>query len=65
MPPVGFESMISAGERPQTHALDRAATGTGDYDTYHKLCFMICILLSKFFGRHTKLILQFFTNLRI
>ena len=29
MPPVGFESMISAGERPQTYALDRAATGTG------------------------------------
>jgi hypothetical protein len=29
MPPVGFESTISAGERPQTYALDRAATGTG------------------------------------
>jgi len=29
MPPVGFEPMISAGERPQTYALDRAATGTG------------------------------------
>jgi hypothetical protein len=28
-PPVGFEPKISAGERPQTHALDRAATGTG------------------------------------
>jgi len=28
-PPVGFEPTISAGERPQTHALDRAATGTG------------------------------------
>jgi len=27
MPPVGFESTISAGERPQTHALDRATTG--------------------------------------
>ena len=26
---VGFEPTISAGERPQTHALDRAATGTG------------------------------------
>ena len=24
MPPVGFESTISAGERPQTFALDRA-----------------------------------------
>jgi len=29
MPPVGFEPTISAGERPQTYALDRAATGTG------------------------------------
>jgi hypothetical protein len=29
MPPVGFERTISADERPQTHALDRAATGTG------------------------------------
>ena len=29
MPRVGFESTISAGERPQTYALDRAATGTG------------------------------------
>ena len=31
MPPVGFEPTISAGERPQTYALDRAATGTGTY----------------------------------
>jgi len=29
MPPVGFETTVSAGERPQTYALDRAATGTG------------------------------------
>ena len=29
MPPAGFEPTISAGERPQTHVLDRAATGTG------------------------------------
>jgi hypothetical protein len=29
MPPVGFEPMISAGERPQTNALHRAAIGTG------------------------------------
>ena len=28
MPPVGFEPTISAGEQPQTYALDRAATGT-------------------------------------
>jgi hypothetical protein len=29
MPPVGFETAIPASERPQTHALDRAATGIG------------------------------------
>ena len=29
MPPVGFEPTISAGERPKTYALDRAATGNG------------------------------------
>ena len=29
MPPVGFEPTISAGERPNTYALERAATGTG------------------------------------
>jgi len=27
---AGFEPIISAGERPQTYALDRAATGTGN-----------------------------------
>jgi hypothetical protein len=29
MPPVGFETTISAGERPKTYVLDCAATGTG------------------------------------
>jgi hypothetical protein len=28
---VGFEPTISAGERPQTYALGRAATGTGAF----------------------------------
>jgi hypothetical protein len=31
MPSEGFEPTISAGERPQTYVLDRAATGTGTY----------------------------------
>ena len=31
MPPVGFEPKISAVERQQTYALDRVATGTGDF----------------------------------
>jgi hypothetical protein len=30
---VGFEPTISAGERPQTYALDRAATGTSHSKT--------------------------------
>ena len=38
MPRVGFEPTVSAGERPKTYALDRAATGTGtiyiDEDNY-------------------------------
>jgi hypothetical protein len=29
---VGFEPKISAGERPKTYALDRAAIGTGKTD---------------------------------
>ena len=38
MPRVGFEPTISAGERPKSYALDRAATGTGgDYVTYRIL----------------------------
>ena len=31
MHPVGFELTISAGEQPQTYALDRAAIGTGKF----------------------------------
>ena len=29
MPPVGLEPTISAGKWPQTYALDRVASGTG------------------------------------
>ena len=34
MSPVGFEPTIPAGERPQTHALESAATGTGMFLLY-------------------------------
>jgi hypothetical protein len=34
MPPPGFKPTIPASERPQTHALDRAATGIGLDVTY-------------------------------
>ena len=36
-PQVGFEHTISAGERPQTYALDRAATGSGNVWWIHYL----------------------------
>jgi hypothetical protein len=29
MPAAGFEPTIAAGDRPQAHALDRVATGSG------------------------------------
>jgi hypothetical protein len=37
MPPVGFEPAISAHEGPLTHALDRAASGTGCIHTRRQL----------------------------
>ena len=40
MPPVGFEPTISARERPQIYALDRAATGTGNL-LYITVCFLL------------------------
>ena len=33
---VGFEPTISAGERPKTYALYRAATGTGKFRKYER-----------------------------
>jgi len=41
MPPVGFKPKISAGERPQTYALDGAATGTGPSSIYHRYIFSL------------------------
>ena len=35
MTPVGFEPTISAGEQPQTYALDRTANGTGYNSAYY------------------------------
>ena len=34
MPPLGFEPTISEGERPKSHALDRAANGTGKTEVW-------------------------------
>jgi len=44
-PPVGFEPTISAGERPQTHALDRAATEIGNMKIVTELVAGLCVLL--------------------
>ena len=34
MPPARFEPAIPASERPQSHVLDRAATGIGSFKSY-------------------------------
>ena len=36
MPPVGFEPTVSVDKRPQTYALERAATETGYWRPYYK-----------------------------
>jgi len=67
MPSVGFEPTISASERPQTYALDRAATGTGFPETcrenkhtkkncapsglYLQDCIIFCLVTSKNLGK--------------
>ena len=51
MPPVGFEPTISAGERPQMYALDRAATGTDDNALWW---FNIAGNNNTYFGLHVK-----------
>jgi hypothetical protein len=35
MAPAGFETLIQASERQQTHDLERAATGTGSHLTIY------------------------------
>jgi len=49
MPPVGFEPTISASERPQTYALDRADTGTGIAVNYYKLLIQTKEIIAIFF----------------
>jgi len=46
MPSVGFEPTFSAGELPQTYALDRATTGTGKFYVillynFNSACFLL------------------------
>jgi hypothetical protein len=37
IPPAEFEPVLSASERPQFHALDRATPGIGDYSAYRRV----------------------------
>jgi hypothetical protein len=49
MPPVGFEPAIPASARPQTYALDRAASGIGSSVLYRILteqCEITCLYYS-------------------
>ena len=58
MTPAGFEPAIPASERPQTHALDRAATGIVWHDYYslqnraRKLKISFVLGAQLFLGRH-------------
>ena len=52
IPPVGFELAITASERPQTNALDRAATGIGcDVSLWLNLKISVRFLQFLFFFR--------------
>ena len=57
MPPVRFEPTNSAGERPQTYALDRAATGTGPSPS--QVPKINCAATSRKVASRTSLLLQF------
>jgi hypothetical protein len=47
MPPAGFKPITPASERPQTHGLDRAATGIGKAQKHSVLCPQFHIILRK------------------
>ena len=62
IPPVGFEPTISAGERSQTCALDRAATRTGEHYSYRSKMPSQPIQLP-YLGAKTKIIRTYCTAL--
>jgi hypothetical protein len=49
MSPVGFEPIISAGERPPTYALDRAVTQSGIKPKWINKIHVIAMLLFSIF----------------
>ena len=56
MLPVGFEPTISTGQRPQTYALDRAASGTGPFILTHwGRVTQICVFNTRLFSLHNTL----------
>ena len=54
MPPVGYEPTISAGERPQTYALDRTATGTCKHSIKSNKIELYCNMYSNSATFYTK-----------
>ena len=46
MLPVGFEPTIAAFERPQTHVLDRAATGTDNNNIVTRIQLCVSVVLN-------------------
>jgi hypothetical protein len=58
MPLVGFEPTISAGERPQSYALDRAATGIGNTNI-SQLTYVLIIEQSLTFELNTNIMCMF------
>jgi hypothetical protein len=62
MPAVGFEPTFSAGERPQTYALDRAATGTGTALCYAGEIFRCRFRTASCFDQRSKSYCQWLVN---
>ena len=62
LPPAGFEPAILASEWPQTHALDRAATGIGQMLQYSSKFFsnITCTPLKLFNGTTLCFLIQLF-----
>jgi hypothetical protein len=51
---AGFEPAIPASERPQTHALDRVATGIGDWGNFEAQIGVIVVCLMNEIPAHHK-----------
>jgi hypothetical protein len=71
IPPAEFEPAFPASERPQTHALDRAATGTGNFSysptevqsaiiRFSQPCIYFRLVLGLFRCSYTNIIINIF-----